>query len=216
MCAPPSLRPVTGGEDALAEVPVPPSVADAAEWELLETDETQFGHERLVTVDSRRVLYGDRELRERVRAATGHDRLWRAVFVTRLTTTPPLTSGIADLVVRSIAFPQARSRFAGDLERRGFADVEEVDRRRVPVGEGKRARAARYEAVVPPASAGLDSGDGVAVHAWIAVWDRGTDMLAAGGFYPVESPPGASDCFAPPATYREGLFDLLRAVDSEE
>lgn len=199
-------------------MPVPSSVADAAEWELIETDETQFGHERLVTVDSHRALYGDRELRERVRAATGRDRLWRAVFVTRLTTTPPLTPGIADLVVRSIAFPQARSRFAGDLADRGFADVTEAERRRVPVGDGERARAARYEARVPGASgdAGDDSEGGIAVHAWIVVWDRGTDMLAAGGFYPVEALPDAPDCFAPPATYRDALFDLLRAVDSEE
>lgn len=225
MCLPPRFGPVTGGD---LGVPVPPSIADCDGWELVETDETQFGHERLVTVESRRALYGDRDLRERVRAATGRDRLWRAVFVTRLTTTPPLTPGIADLVVRSVAFPQARSRFAADLADRGFADVTEAERRRLPVGDDETGvRAARYEATVPPEERvangaserehGTEGPDGgVPIHAWIAVWDRETDMLAAGGLYPVAALPGAGDAFAPPETYREQLLELLRAVDSEE
>lgn len=218
-------------------VPVPPSVGEDDRWELVETDTEAFGHRRLVTVDSHRALYGDRRLREAVRAATGRDRLWRAVFFTRLTTTPPLTPGIADLVVRSIAFPRARSQFASDLADRGFTDVTEAERRRLPVGDD--ARAARYTAVVPPATdahaaasagAGPDSdardrdrdrdhdpaADGVPVHAWIAVWDRETDMLAAGGLYPVAAPAGVDDAVETPETYRRRLFELLTAVDSAE
>jgi len=198
--------------------PVPATVADDDRWELVETDADTFGHERLVTVTSRRALYGDRALRERARAATGRDRLWRAVFVARLTTRPPLSPRIADLVVRSIAFPQARSRFADDLADRGFADVTEADRRRVPVGD-RRARAARFEAVVPPADGGdspTSDDDGVAVDAWLALWDRETDMVAAGGIYPVSPLSDAPDAFEAPGTYRERLFEVLAAVDAVE
>lgn len=215
---------MTDGEDRGVDatgVPVPASVAEADRWELVETDETQFGHERLVTVDSRRSLYGDRDLRERVRAATGRDRLWRAVFVARLTTTPPLTPGITDLVIRSVAFPRARSQFAADLEQRGFKDVTGLERRRISIGQ-TRARAARFGAAVPGEGEG-DGRDGrapasepVGVEAWIALWDRETDMLAAGGLYPVESLPDAPDVFDSPETYRSRLLEFLEAVDSQE
>ena len=196
--------------DLDAPAPVPAAVADDDRWELVETDADTFGHERLVTVTSNRALYGDRDLRERARTATGRDRLWRAVFVARLTTRPPLSPRIADLVVRSIAFPRARSRFADDLSARGFADVTEADRRRIQVGDGE-ARAARFEAVVPG-----DGTDGVAVDAWLALWDRETDMVAGGGIYPVGRLPDAPDVFDAPETYRDRLFDLLGAMDATE
>ncbi len=194
-------------------LPVPSSVAAADRWELVETSEHRMGDERLVTVDSSRALYGDRALADRVRAATGRDRLWRGVFCARLTTTPPLTPRIADLVVRTVAFPRARSEFAADLADRGFADVTEAERRRLPVGD-RRVRAARYRARVPPDPADGDD-RGVAVDAWIALWDRDTDMVAAGGFYPVEPLPDAPDCFESPETYRERLLAFLRAVAAE-
>jgi hypothetical protein len=197
-----------------APTPVPPAVAEGDRWELVETDQDTFGHERLVTVNSTRALYGDRALRERVRAATGRDRLWRAVFVSRLTTQPPLSPRIADLVVRSIAFPRARSEFADDLADRGFADVTEADRRRIAVGDSK-ARAARFEAVVPPADSSATD-DGVAVNAWLALWDRETDMVAGGGIYPVGRLPDAPEAFEAPGTYRSQLFDLLGAMDAVE
>ena len=205
-----------GGRDG---VPVPAGVVGDDRWELVETDETSFGDARLATVRSRRALYGDRRLRERVRAATGHDRLWRSVFVARLTTEPPLTPGVAGLVVRSVAFPRARSRFRDDLADRGFRAVEEVERRRVDVGAGQRARAARLSAVVPvddaTASAGAGTDDGVAVDAWIALWHRDREMVAAGGFYPVATLSGAPDAFASPGEYRERLFEFVRAVSEE-
>lgn len=201
--------------DPDAPAPVPAAVADDDRWELVETDEDTFGHERLVTVTSNRALYGDRALRERVRAATGRDRLWRAVFVARLTTRPPLSPRIADLVVRSIAFPQARSRFADDLADRGFDDVTEADRRRIPVGDGE-ARAARFEAVVPSDGDESPPADGVTVAAWLALWDRETDMVAGGGIYPVSPLSDAPDAFDPPEHYRDRLFDLLGAMDAVE
>ncbi len=197
--------------DLDAPAPVPAAVTEDDRWELVETDAETFGHERLVTVTANRALYGDHALRERVRAATGRDRLWRAVFVARLTTRPPLSPRIADLVVRSIAFPQARSRFAEDLAERGFADVTETERRRLQVGD-ETARAARFEAVVPADGAG----DGVTVHAWLALWDRETDMVAGGGIYPVSPLPEAPDAFESPDTYRDRLFGLLGAMDTTE
>jgi len=210
-----------GGADASGrdDVPVPTGVTGDDRWELVETDETSFGDARLATVRSRRALYGDRRLRERVRAATGHDRLWRSVFVARLTTEPPLTPGVAGLVVRSVAFPRARSRFRDDLADRGVRAVEEVERRRIDVGR-QRARAARLSAVVPVDDATVSAGartddDGVAVDAWIALWHREREMVAAGGFYPVAALSGAPDAFEPPGAYRERLFEFVRAVSEE-
>ena len=132
----------------------------------------------------------------------------------------PVPAGVAGLVVRSVAFPRARSRFRDDLADRGFRAVEEVERRRVDVGGGQRARAARLSAVVPvddataSAGAGTDD-DGVAVDAWIALWHREREMVAAGGFYPVATLSGAPDAFASPGEYRERLFEFVRAVSEE-
>ncbi len=193
--------------DSDTAVPVPSTVADDDRWELVETDVDEFGREGLVAVTARRVLYGDRDLRARVRAATGRDRLWRATFVTRLTTRPPLSSRVADLAVGSVAFRQARSRFATDLADRGFTDVTETDRRRIPVGEDK-ARAARFDATVSTEGAAED----VTVAAWIALWDRETDMIAAGGVYPTGAPPDVADVLASPGTYRTRLVEFLRAI----
>ena len=212
-----------GGTEATdgAGLPVPAAVVDDDRWKLIETDEASFGDERLVTVRSRRALYGDRRLRDRVQAATGHDRLWRSVFVARLAAEPSLTAGIADLVVRSIAFPRARSRFRDDLAGRGFEAVEEIERRRIPVGDDG-ARAARLSAAIPvdgggTASAGAGTGDAgeVTVDAWVALWDRETEMVAAGGFYPVGGLSGAPDAFDSVGAYREHLFEFVREVSEQ-
>lgn len=188
--------------------PVPAAVREGDRWEHVEDADEELGGTGPVTVRAQRTLYGDRELRDRVRDATGIDRLWRSFFVSRLTTTPPLSPGIAGLVVRTVAVPVARSRFAADLRDRGFESVARTGTGRPTVGDGKRARATRFSAAIP-----VEGADPVDVEALLAVWDRGTDMLAAGGIYPAGPLGAAADAFRPAEDYRRELLALLREVE---
>jgi hypothetical protein len=191
----------------VVEAPVPEAVRTGEEWELVEEDTHRLADTALVEVTATRALYGDAALRERVRAATGVDRLWRSFFVSRLTTRPPLSKGIGDLVVRTIARPQARERFVADLEARGFRDVETCDERQIPLKSG-RGRGTRFSARIP-----VDGGD-VAVDAWLVLWRRGREIVVAGGIYPVTplTVPDGEDLFDPPGEYRRELLELVRAV----
>lgn len=194
----------------MVQAPVPAAVRNEHRWELIEEETERLADAGLVTVDSTRALYDDRGLRERVREATGIDQLWRSFFASRLTTTPPLTRGIADLVVRTVARPQADRRFAADLESRGFRSVTRRDERTVDLG-GRRGRATRFSAEIPVP---VESAPSVGVDAWLAIWGRPTDMLVAGGIYPVEPlrVEGGDDLFAPPGEYRNEVLELVRAV----
>jgi hypothetical protein len=213
----------------VVDVPVPAAVADGGDWELVESGTDSLGHARLVTVRAHRALYDDRGLRERVREATDRDRSWRTFFVSRLVTDPPLTPGIADLVVRTIAVPRARSRLSADLADRGFADVRELDRSEVAL-DGRTGRVTRFRARLPlgagtgpdgatdgddrePGATGTDpTADALTVEALLVVWETGTEMFAAGGTYPVGQLPGAPGLFADPERARERLLALVRTI----
>lgn len=188
------------------DVPVPAAVADDDRWELLETSTSEFGDERLVSVTGTQALYGDRALRERFQAVTGAETLVRSFFVGKLTTSPPLTPGIADLVVRSVAAPRAKARFTDDLDSRGFEGIRERGDSRLSVDADTRARVAEFEAAVPV------DGDRLRMGALLAIWDRDTYMLTAGGIYPLAPVAGAEEVLDAPESYRRELVDLVRAV----
>lgn len=187
--------------------PVPPAIAGSDDWELVETVSETREEYALVTVRVRRALYGDRALRDCVADATGHDRLWRSFFASRLRTTPALTPGLAGPVLDGIAVPAAKRRLVEDLESRGFQEVRERDGRRLTVGEGERARATEFATAIP-----LDDGT-VRAAAWLAVWERDGAILVGGGIYPVEAPAGATECFAGADRYRRELVDAIRAIE---
>jgi hypothetical protein len=193
----------------VVEPPVPDAVRESEDWELVEEDTRKLADTALVEVTAVRALYGDRTLREAVREATGVDRLWRSFFASRLTTRPPLSAGIGDLVVRTIARPQAHRQFVADLESRGFEGVEKADEREVPLGDGTRGRGTRFTGRIPVEGAGP-----VPVDAWLVLRQRDRGIVVAGGIYPVEplGIDGAETCFAPPGEYRDELLELVRAV----
>ncbi|PSQ15224.1 hypothetical protein BRD00_14675 [Halobacteriales archaeon QS_8_69_26] len=193
----------------MTDAPVPAAVREDDRWELVEETEEDLGKTGPVRVTARRTLYGDRRLRERVREATGVDRQWRSLFASTLVTAPPLSRGITDLVVRTVAAPVAGSRFAADLRDRGFEGVGSVETSRPTVGDGTRARATRFSARIP-----VEGADPVDAEALLAVWGRDDHMLAAGGTYPVgrlRTAAGEAP-FDPPAEYRRDLLELIRTV----
>lgn len=191
----------------MVEAPVPEAVRTAEGWELIEDDTHRLADTALVEVTATRALYGDAALRERVREATGVDRMWRSFFASRLTTRPPLSGGIGGLVVRTIARPRAHGQFVADLEARGFRGVEKCDERQIPLGGG-RGRGTRFSARIPVEE------DDVTVDAWLVLWQRDREIVVAGGIYPVTplTVPGGADLFDPPGEYRRELLELVRAV----
>jgi len=201
------------------DAPVPPAVREDP-WELVEEIDETLGSTGPVEIRSERLLYGDRALREKVREATGIDRQWRSFFASRLTLTPSLPAGSGDLVVRTVAAPIARSRFASDLRDRGFESVTAEETTRLTVAGGRRARLVRFSAGIPVDDDGSDrtadrpdgatggpdgEADGpdrgthvsagesgsVDAEALLAIWAREEDMVAAGGTYPVGRLPTA-------------------------
>jgi hypothetical protein len=193
----------------VVEPPVPEAVRRGEDWELVEEDTRKIADTALVEVTATRALYGDRTLREAVREATDVDRLWRSFFASRLTTRPPLSAGIGDLVVRTIARPRAHRQFVGDLESRGFRGVEKADEREVPLGGGTRGRGTRFTGRIP-----IEGADPVPVDAWLVLQQRDRGIVVAGGIYPVEplGIDGAENCFGPPGEYRTALLELVQAV----
>lgn len=217
----------SGPTSGVSDPPVPAAIAEADGWELVETVDETLEDYPVVTIHLRRALYGDRRLRDCVDEATGHDRLWRSFFASRLTTTPELSPRIAGLVLDTIAVPTAKQRLVEDLESQGFRSVRERDSRRLTVRADERARATEFATAIPlepPAGAdadrrnddagtdGPDAGE-VRTAAWLAVWKRGKAILVGGGIYPVEPPAGADDCFEGADHYRRKLVDLIRSIE---
>lgn len=210
----PNLYVGPGPTSGVSDPPVPAAVAESDGWDLVETVDETLEDYPVVTVRLRRALYGDHRLRDCVREATGHDRLWRSFFASRLTTTPELSPRIAGLVLDSIAVPTAKRRLVEDLESRGFREVRERDNRRLTVGTDDRARATEFATAIPlEADSGNDDAGEVRAAAWLAVWKRGKEILVGGGIYPVEPPAGAADCFEGADSYRRDLIDLIRSVE---
>jgi hypothetical protein len=158
-----------------------------------------------VAVTAATVVFEDRDLRERVAAATGLDRTWRFAFASRVDV--PGSSGSGTL--RRLVTDRARSGFADRLESRGFEAVERAGER--SFGE---VTATRFAARVRV--------DGVVVDAegWLGVRPdpgRARSFLLAGGAYPrgVREAPDetTSDALVglfDPETFRDELLEFVR------
>ncbi|UIO99123.1 hypothetical protein Hbl1158_11335 [Halobaculum sp. CBA1158] len=202
-----------------ATVPTVPKEALAADgWRERERRETTAFDAKVVTVEAATVVYEDVDLRERVREATGLDRLWRFFVASRLTlspATPPsraLTSLVAD---------RAQAGFADTLEERGFEGVRRSD----PAEEagttgaadalGDDSRVASYDALCRLGEVS------VRARGWAAVRPAGDAYLLVGGAYPTtvrDAPadPGVGSAIGElldPDRFRGELFELMRATD---
>jgi len=212
---------------------VPEALLDG--WDERVREESTVFRLSTVSVVGHTVLYEDAALCEALERAgvadllaeeTSDDRIvetnsrgdyWRFVFATALTFSPPLTPGIGPASLRPTVVAEARRSFQGDLESRGFENVERGSSQRARTESGDRASLVKYTASYPFENAPTDALD---VEGWLAVWSTGGSFRIAGGVYPTggldgllagldedERPP------TDPNTYRDELLDLIRAVE---
>lgn len=153
---------------------------EAQGWELAETSTETLFELSTVRVEGHTRVYEDAALRRAVGEATGVDRLWRFFFTTAVEFSPPLSSGVAPLIERTVA-NEARREFANDLRERGFVNVDRGQTRNVRVDSGARARLTDYRAIYPLRDEGLEAD--LRVRGLLAVW-LGEGFRVAGGVYP--------------------------------
>lgn len=151
-------------------------------------------------------LYEDTNLRERVRDATGIDRVWRFFFMTALEFRPSLSRTAARMVKPTVV-TEARRRFADDLQARGFESVDRGGTSTIRVN-GERARLSSFRARYHPSTDDGNLDIDVAGH--LAVWLSDGDFRLAGGAYPDG---GLEQISVDAAGFRQELLELIRAVD---
>lgn len=198
-------RSVFGGmSDAVSPPAVPESVLSDSRWERTdETTETVFSLPAL-EVTGHTVVYEDADLRERIAAAGGPDRIWRFVFATQLEFSPSLPFGTTSLVKPRIV-TESKREFAEELRERGFEAVEVGDTERIRTDSRKRARLTRYRARLTV------DGERLAVEGRLAAWYDG-EFYIAGGAYPTDGLDRWVDD-AETERYEGELLDIIRAVE---
>lgn len=173
------------------------------EWHHVETVEETVVRLLGVRVEARTELYEDRSLRERVREATGIDRLWRFYVATRVSF-PDHDPGESGLLTRLVV-SQVDDAIRETMTDHGFEDVTRRSKRSTDLGE-REATLLTYGAVVPVERRR------VPMEGLVAVWgDDGYHV--AGGGYPATSLADAlsveGDGLDDAGSYPEELRSLL-------
>ena len=132
--------------------PTPPSVPEAAlearGWRRLD-DRTETVFEGLgVAVQSRTLVYEDRDLRSKIAAAGGPDRVWRFLFVAALEITPQPILG-AHAALRPRVLREAKRAFAEELRKRGIEEISAGATERTELAGDRRARVTPYRGQQP-------------------------------------------------------------------
>lgn len=192
---------------------LPTEALAAGGWRERERRETTAFDAAVVTVEAATVVFEGVDLRERIREATGLDRLWRFFVASRLALSP--TTATSGALTRLVA-DRAHAGFADTLAERGFEGV-----RRAPDGEaedaatalGGAARVAGYEALCRLPDVG------VRARGWAAVVPADGAYLLVGGAYPTavrRAPDRETESAVvgtlDPDGFREELFDLMAAT----
>ncbi len=189
--------------------PAPPSVPEAdleARGWVRSDDRTETVFEGLgVTVRSRTLVYEDRDLRAAVAEAGGPDRIWRFLFVSRLTMVPSPAFGV-HAAVRPHVLRESKQAFAERLRDRGIENVEVGESDRTELAGDRRARLTPYRGTIP-----LEDGDetepSVDVVGRLAVWyDDGFYIAGCVG------PSGPIDGWVEADTDGDSLLAIIRTV----
>ncbi|MES3517456.1 MAG: hypothetical protein PPP58_07315 [Natronomonas sp.] len=181
---------------------VPEDRLDAGGWERVEeTTETVF---QLPTakVEGHTLLFEDGNLRERVIEAGGDDRTWRFFFATTLSFHPPLAPGVSTMVKPTVV-TEARDRFADDLRKRGFENIDRGRTQTIRAESDARIRLSQYRARLVVSETRLT------ISGFLGVW-YDDDFYIAGGAYPESGLETWVD--TDPEGYRDELLELIRAV----
>lgn len=184
----------------------PQSVLDD-DWTRIEQTDERLAEGLGVTVRTRRELFENVALRERIASETGVDTLWWAVFSNALAIDPTPPSRLLGPIRSRIAVPEARRRLVATLEDRGFEDVSYDGERDVPLGPDRRGTMLTFSAAVV-----LDS-TRVPIDALLVAWtDDGINL--AGGIYPAATDgrvPGSDRrLLDAPGTYRDRTLGFVR------
>lgn len=156
----------------------------------------------------------------------------RSFFTTDLRFSPSLDSfGVAPASVFGIATTYAEREFKESVEADGLADVESVEARDFDRGDGRPARAFRYDVAYPLSDDVIEQDvvDGrftLASTLWACIWPTAGAYAMAGGIYPTEEfadaigRQAAGARLAVEATVepdpdrdRERVFEAIRRVD---
>ncbi len=186
----------------------PPSVPEAN----LETRGWMRSEDRMetvfeglgVAVRSRTLVYEDIDLRVAVADAGGPDRIWRFLFVSRLTMVPSPAFGM-HAAIRPHVGRESKRAFAERLRDHGIEDVATGESERIELGGDRRGQLTPYRGTIP-----LEADDGtktVDVVGRLAMWYDG-DFYVAG----CAGPSGPIDGWADADTDGDSLLTLIRTV----
>ena len=176
-------------------------------WERIERSTDTLARLPVVDVTGYTLVYGDCDLRERIAAATGHDRPWRFFFATRLSLDPSPPGG-GRTMLASLVRSRARDGFVDRLRDRGFESIDRAGTDRVRVRTGERAALTTYRA-----RAAVDDVS-YPTMGHLAVWHHDGAFRVSGGAYPANDLSDVldMDLDSDPNAYREELLDLIRDV----
>jgi hypothetical protein len=189
----------------MSRVDLPDVPADRLEergWSLTEERAETVFDGLGVSVSAHSCIYEDAALRKRVAEASGHDRIWRFFFGSRLDITPSPGFGMAS-VAKPHVVRESKKKFADDLRDRGFTDVVHRDTETVRLGDGTRARLTPYRAQI------TIEGETIHVVGALAVW-HDSEFTIAGGAYPKQGLDRWADI--DPDAYESELLELIRAA----
>lgn len=200
-----------------SQMPTPPATLDD-DWDLYEQSSGAVFSLPTAEVSEHTLVYEDANLRAAVRAATDDalDRVWRFVFVTRLTISPPPPPGVGTASWYPTVASEARDGFADDLRDRGFENVERHRGQRMRTESGNRARLTKFTADYRVERDGNSLT--LPTEGWVAVWADGSEFRLAGGAYPTTFETALTEderqsLDSTPSTYRNELLHLLRHVE---
>lgn len=181
-------------------VPVPEAALNDGGWTHAKTRSRTVFEGVGVSVRAETAIYEDADLRERIAAAGGPDRVWRFFFSSRLAVSP--SPPLLETVGRPHAVRESKQDFADELRDRGIEAVSAGDTRSVRVADAEAALTPFYGTVDADRAT-------VDVVGALALWyDNG--FCVAGGMYPSDGVERWVD--VAPDAFETELLSLIRAT----
>ncbi|GAA0661913.1 hypothetical protein ACFQDG_03960 [Natronoarchaeum mannanilyticum] len=185
----------------MAATPPQVTAEGIEEWECVEASVDTLFDLPVVAVEGYTLVYEDAALREQLRRATGED-VTRFFFATQLAFEPALSPRVEALLHRTVA-SAAQGAFADRLEDRGLTDIQRAGRRKITLGDHRRASAVAFTADYEVEGATLP------IEGLIAVW-RDDGFTIAGGAHPVGD--GGLGVEIEAERYEDELVELIGGV----
>jgi hypothetical protein len=186
--------------DSIDPPAVPADRLRASGWERTAVSAETVASVAGMDVAAHTVVYDDTNLRGRVEAAGGGDRVWRFFFASRLVFTPSLSGSVLRFA-KSKILRKSREGFADELRDQGFEDVTVGETTDIDLGDGTTAKLTEYDAVFE------GSEETVPIAGRAVAWYDGS-FYVAGSAYPT----GNLGVDLPVEEYDAEARDLIRSV----